>query len=871
MQRRPYFFGILLFACSLLILVVGGVAPVTTKAQVKKAVVKQPISPATVYNNAQEKLGTLRRITLPQPKGVLKGEDKTLSPYFVVKSDGDETERLPLKETSAAVNIAGVIAQVKVRQVFENAGDRPIEAIYVFPGSTRAAVHGMRMRIGERTIEAKIEQKVKARAEYEQAKRQGKRASLLEQERPNVFTMNVANIMPRDLIEVELDYSELLVPDNAIYEFVYPTVVGPRFGGGADPQKDKWIANPYLTEGQKEPYKFSLKVHLETGIPLKEINSPSHKLNVDYRSPASADVGLAEAGGGNKDFVLRYRLAGNKIETGVLIYENDDERFFLLMLEPPVRPTNSQIPSREYIFLLDVSGSMRGFPLNTTKELMRHLLGALRPSDYFNVVLFAGASAVMNPQGSLAATRNNINQAMTMIDRQRGGGGTQLLAGLQAAYGVPKRRSDIARSVVVVTDGYVGVEGKAFKIVHDRLNEANLFAFGIGSSVNRGLIETMARAGLGEPFVVLRPDAAAEQAAKLQEYIQFPVLTSISVQANGIDAREMAPMKIPDLFARRPLIVFGKLAGSSSGSLEVRGISGNGKRLRQHIAVSSSANKPENSALRYLWARKWVEMLDDQMAMNPAPEIEAAITDLGLSYNLLTSFTSFIAIDSEVVNRSGITEKVNQPLPLPEGVSNSAVGGMGSIGKGAALSGGRGGHITKLKSEERVDRKVKFAAKRPEAPMPSTPPPALSAPATASAPMEMEASTDLSDDSTMDMVKSRQAGGSGSSVDRDKNKRESANHTVRVVSSKVQTLANAAELKSMLLITLEHSKCTLKTRLTIVIMVDANGVIVAVQIKESHGQEFAACLRKILMGKATGAKAQGSNIGHLLMEVEPAK
>jgi Ca-activated chloride channel family protein len=256
----------------------------------------------------------------PGPAG--EGGDRSLSPYLYVAGGDPEHDQVPLKKTWAEVNIAGVIAAVKVHQVFENTGGKAIEAVYVFPASTRAAVHAMRMKIGARTVEAKIEKKAEARQQYEAAKQAGKRASLLEQERPNVFTMNVANIMPGDRIEVELDYSEMVVPEDSTYEFVYPTVVGPRYAGGADPKADKWMANPHLSEGKPEPYAWDLKVHLQTGIGLKEVSSPSHKIAVNYSGPSTADIKIDQPGGGNKDFVLRYRLAGDKIETGLLQYED---------------------------------------------------------------------------------------------------------------------------------------------------------------------------------------------------------------------------------------------------------------------------------------------------------------------------------------------------------------------------------------------------------------------------------------------------------------------------------------------------------------------------------------------------------------------
>jgi Ca-activated chloride channel family protein len=633
-------------------------------------------SPSDVLRKVDATLGAQSVHFPPTPRDRQDtGEDKTLSPYFYVAGGDPETERLPLKETSAKVNIAGVIAKVQVRQVFENTGGKPIEAVYVFPASTRAAVHGMRMTIGKRTVEAKIEKKAEARAQYEQAKQQGKRASLLEQERPNVFTMSVANIMPRDRIQVELDYSELLVPTDAVYEFVYPTVVGPRYGGGADPKKDKWIANPYLQEGEKEPYKFDISVHLETGIPIKELSSPSHKVAVSYSAKNAADVKLDQEGGGNKDYILRYRLAGDQVETGVLLWQGEKENFFVLMMEPPQRPTDAQIPPREYIFLLDVSGSMHGFPLETAKALMSKLLSQLRPSDSLNVALFSGSQYVMHPNGSVPATPRNIQDAIDVIQKQTGGGGTELMGGLRMSYAVPKREANVSRSVIVVTDGYVGVEAQAFKFIREHLDEANLFAFGIGSSVNRGLIEGMARAGMGEPFVVLNPSKAAEQAEKLREYIQYPVLSNISVTFPGFNAREVAPMKVPDLMARRPVIVFGKYEGGPQGKIQVTGATGGGKRITQALEVSEKSIKPENHPIRWLWARKWVSILDDEMHLSPAKEIEEAITDLGLTYKLLTTFTSFVAVDSEVVNRTGQSDTVNQPLPLPDGVSNLAVGG----------------------------------------------------------------------------------------------------------------------------------------------------------------------------------------------------
>ncbi|NTV44000.1 MAG: trypsin, partial [Syntrophobacteraceae bacterium] len=245
--------------------------------------------------------GHASRPMVPPPPGGGQSEgldapDKTLSPYFFVKSDDPSVDQLPLKSTSAVVEIAGVIADVTVTQVYKNEGKRPLEAIYVFPASTKAAVYGMKMTIGERTVIAQIQKRDEARAAYEQAKKEGKSASLLEQQRPNVFQMNVANILPGDEIKTELRYTELITPAEGVYEFVYPTVVGPRYSNqpsATAPPSEKWVQNPYLHSGEAPPYTFDIKVRLSAGVPIQEMTCTSHKTDIQYEDPASVSVQLS--------------------------------------------------------------------------------------------------------------------------------------------------------------------------------------------------------------------------------------------------------------------------------------------------------------------------------------------------------------------------------------------------------------------------------------------------------------------------------------------------------------------------------------------------------------------------------------------------
>jgi Ca-activated chloride channel family protein len=448
-----------------------------------------------------------------------------------------------------------------------------------------------------------------------------------------------------------------------------------------------------LPAGAPSPTGFALDMHLETGVGLKDVSSPSHGIDVAYASANTADVKLKEQGtGGNRDFVLRYRLAGDKIETGLLLTPRgqDGEGYFALMMEPPRRPTQQQIPSREYIFLLDVSGSMHGFPLDTAKALMRKLLGQLRPTDHFDVALFSGANYVWNPGGSVPATPDNIRTAVDLIEKQHGGGGTELMGGLRASYAIPRKNKQISRTVVVVTDGYVGVEAEAFRFVRERLDDANLFAFGIGSSVNRALIEGLARAGRGEPFIVLKPEKAAAEAERLRAMIETPVLTRVGVAFEGFQTSEISPPKLPDLLARRPLVVFGKYRGEPGGQVRVSGFGGGGVPISQTLPVRAADAHARNEALRWLWARSWVATLEDERHMGGGQPVEDAITDLGLRHSLLTPFTSFVAVDQQIANRNGQSESVRQPLPMPQGVSNLAVAEESKALKSTASGFGRG-------------------------------------------------------------------------------------------------------------------------------------------------------------------------------------
>ncbi|MBN1594658.1 VWA domain-containing protein [candidate division FCPU426 bacterium] len=624
-------------------------------------------------------LGTAETAIVPE-----QSTDKTLSPFFFVQSDDPAVDKLPLKSTRADVVISGVIADVEVTQVYKNEGKNTLEAIYIFPGSSRSAVYAMRMTIGERTIEATIQERQQARETYEQALAEGKTASLLEQQRPNVFQMNVGNILPGDEIKVKLNYTELLVPEDATYEFAYPTVVGPRYSNQTEEtagQQDKWVANPYLRAGQDAPFTFAFALTLNSGLPIARLTSPSHDIDVEYTGKNTAQVGLRESNKtNNRDVVIRYSLAGDKIESGLLMNIDKKEDFFLLMLEPPGRVASGMIVPREYIFIIDVSGSMHGFPLEVTKALMQDLLGNLRPNDFFNVMLFSGDNSVL-AEKSLPATRANLQQAIALVNRQQGGGGTELMPALQRAMSLPRAEENVSRSMIIVTDGYVTVEKDAFEYIGKNLNKGNVFSFGIGSGVNRFLIEGLARAGMGEPFVILNQEEAQGKAKKFREYIESPILTDITITFNGLKVSDVEPAAIPDLFAKKPVVVFGKYHGTPRGTIVVSGKAA-GKTYKQEIRVSEGEISTQNKALRYLWARHRIIRLADMVKLSPDDKQIKEVTQLGLDYNLLTDYTSFVAVDTEKRTAGKPKSTVKQPLPLPQGVSDYAVGGKMSAAAG---------------------------------------------------------------------------------------------------------------------------------------------------------------------------------------------
>ncbi len=607
----------------------------------------------------------------------LHGQEKVyfrnLAPYFHIKGSEGPSEQFPLKHLKADVNIAATIADVTLTQQFVNTGHSPIEATYVFPGSTSAAVYAMKMVIGEREIQAEIKEKSEAQKIYKKARDKGQRASLLEQHRSNVFEMSVANLMPGDTITTIISYTEMIEPIQGRYKFVLPTTVGPRYKESSEEiyaSNEKWVGNPYLTEGRKPNYEIQIDTKIATGVPIQSMRSVSHEVNIQYNDVNKCSISLKEHEkySATRDYILEYYLRGREIETGILVKEGEDENFFTLIIQPPRKVENEMMPPKEYQFLIDISGSMSGFPLELSKDMMDKLLRNLKPTDLFNVNFFSSGSKKVFER-SVPATDFNIRRAFREIDRLNAWGGTNLYRAFQSLVAT-EISDEFSRSIVVITDGYVMAEKEVFNIIEENIDNTNVFAFGIGAAVNRYLIEGMARKGMGQPFVVNPFIDPKEKAREFYDYIRSPALTNISVDFGENGVYDVFPNKIPDLMSERPIIIHGKYFGELSDTIRLSGNYGMGKY--EVKVIPSNESKIENKALNYLWARNQIASLTDYTKGGVVERYETK--RIGLKYSLLTDYTSFVAVDDEIVNASGNLSEVRQPIPLPFGVTNNAVG-----------------------------------------------------------------------------------------------------------------------------------------------------------------------------------------------------
>lgn len=585
--------------------------------------------------------------------------------------NGENLGTCPLKHTAVTTEISGFLARVRVTQEFENNFNQPIEAVYKFPLPPDSAVDAMTMTIGTRTIRAEILRREEAREIYETAKTDGKTASLLDQERPNIFTQQVANILPNEKIIVEISFVQTLKYEDGEYEFVFPMTVGERYVPNSMSGRNAAKVMPNIAKS-RAGHDISIEVKIDAGVPVERVRSTSHLIETLNFSANNASVKLKDENViPNKDFILRYDVTGKRIEDALLTHKSDERGgFFSLILSPPEKFSTEDITPKEIVFLLDVSGSMSGFPIEKAKEAMRLSLENLNPNDRFNLITFAGETRMLfeNPVPANAA---NLQKAKNFLATLSGGGGTEMLKAIRAAL-APSDSQKHIRIVCFMTDGFVGNDLEIINEVQKYKN-ARVFAFGIGSSVNRFLLDKISETGRGEVEYVGLEDDGEKAARRFYERVRTPLLTDVSIDWNGLSVVDVYPKRNPDLFSAKPVIIHGRYLKAESGTIFLKGKVA-GQEFVREINVNFPETQKENGVLATLWART---KIDDLMAQDwqgiqngTAPkELEDQITRLGLDFRLMTQFTSFVAVE-DTIRTLDKSVKIEVESENPEGVRN---------------------------------------------------------------------------------------------------------------------------------------------------------------------------------------------------------
>lgn len=601
---------------------------------------------------------------------------------------------LPLRSTRVNAEISGFLSSVTVQQFFRNDLDHRIEAIYKFPLPDNAAVHDMVMRIGKRVIVGEVQEKKQARKTYEKAKEKGQTAALLEQERPNIFTQSVANIPAGEEIVIVIRYSQELAYEDGKYTFTFPMTVGPRFipgipagseGPGTSTDTDivpdaGRITPPVLAPGLRPSDRIRLSLRLEPGFPLREVTSRNHRIETSWERDDRLTVALEPTDQiPNKDFILDYRVAGSELTTALLTHreEHEEEGTFLFIVQPPAEVVPEEAAPKEMIFVVDCSGSMSGYPMQAAKHTMHKFIEGMNPDDSFQIIRFSESSSALSPR-PLPNTPENRRRGRDYVAQMRGMGGTMMIEGIKSSlsgYHDPSRM----RVVFFLTDGYIGNEREIFSEIRRRVGDTRIVSVGIGSSPNRHLINGMAREGHGIPcFITLKDDYAAA-ADTLYKKINRPLLTHLSIDWGDLQVSDALPSSIPDLFDSRPLYLIGHYRGFGSGTILLTGKRG-GREVVLPFEITLPKFNPDNHMLDTLWARRKIGELSRRSLDEKDPEAKNAIIDLAVRYHLASRYTSFVAVERELLADTSLAlNTIILPTHLPEGVSYEGIFGASRI------------------------------------------------------------------------------------------------------------------------------------------------------------------------------------------------
>ena len=595
-------------------------------------------------------------------------------------SAGDDKQEipLPLKHTEVHAAITGYVGTVDVTQQFENPFDEKIEAVYMFPLPEKAAVSEFVMTIGERRIRGILREKEEAEAIYREARAQGYQASLLTQHRPNIFEQKVANIEPGKRIDVNIRYFHSLAYRDGWYTFVFPTVVGPRYNppGSKDPVHPLPRAHVqpvstgtgvrYLRPEERSGHDIGITVKLDAGVGIEAIES-SHRIDRTRTSPEAATIRLADqATIPNRDFVLKFKVAGGRVKTNLLTYvdRKKGQGYFTMVLYPPEHLDAAPRHPMEMVFVLDCSGSMHGEPIAQAKAAILAALDMLKPGDTFQVIRFSNNASQFGPE-PVPATPENVARAKRYVRQLEGSGGTEMIEGIRAALNFPHDPRRL-RFVTFLTDGYIGNEVEILEAIHKSIGESRIFSFGVGDSVNRYLLNRMAKVGRGAAAYLALDDSGAEVMRYFFNRISRPVLSDVEIDWGTMKVTDTYPKRLPDLFVGRAVVVTGKFTGEP-GKPVVRGRAG-GQRVE--YAVPDPDGDDAHAFIPNIWARLRIADLADRQAWthDPHNELGGAIKKTALEYGLMSDYTAFVAVDASRRTDGIHGTTVHQAVPVPRGV-----------------------------------------------------------------------------------------------------------------------------------------------------------------------------------------------------------
>ncbi|MBX9669702.1 MAG: VIT and VWA domain-containing protein [Candidatus Obscuribacterales bacterium] len=625
-------------------------------------------------------------------------------------SSGQSLGQCPLKHTSVDVKVSGYVSRVTVKQTFHNPFEKKIEAVYTFPLSDTGAVDDMVMKIGARTIHGTIKKREEAREIYENAKAHGHVASLLDQERPNIFTQSVANIEPGKEIEITLQYIDLLPFEDGKYTFAFPTVVGPRFnpGGATGKQGTGWspdttivpdaskITPPVTPEGTRSGHDISIRVRIDGGVPISNIRSALHGINITSQTERGADVALATKSTiPNRDFVLKWDVAGDSVKSGYLTYKDPNSKsgFFTVMLLPPKKVTTENVAPKEMIFLIDCSGSQSGPPLDKAKETLTYIIDHMNPNDSFQIISFNSTSTSLFPRPRKVSEEMK-QEAKRYIKSLSANGGTWMGPAVEAVFDQPPDVNRL-RIVTFMTDGYVGNDMEILGLIKKKRAKSRWFSFGTGNSVNRFLIDGIAKEGGGESEFVLLNTSGEEVGKKFYQRIASPVLTDVDVAVEGVEAKEIYPKDISDVWAQKPLYIKGRYTHAGAGTITLTGFSA-GHPYKETLNVNFPESNSANPGIASIWARAKVDRLMSEdwfgaQQGNPNKEIKDEIVKTALDHHIMTQYTSFVAVDTSKVTKGGEATTKPVEVEMPDGVSREGVFGQSTNVRGTFMSQRRSG------------------------------------------------------------------------------------------------------------------------------------------------------------------------------------